>query len=79
MNRTGTTVPEHKRLPRDETMTNGDILELTALELALPRSHLYLLVPNALLRQGLEVMERWGFIYKHDHHRLVQGSQRRWA
>jgi N6-adenosine-specific RNA methylase IME4 len=31
---------------------------------AADRSHLYLWVPNALLREGLEVMEAWGFTYK---------------
>ncbi len=29
-----------------------------------PKSHLYLWVPNALLKEGLEVMRRWGFTYK---------------
>ena len=33
-------------------------------KLALPQSHLYLWVPNALLPEGLEVMARWGFDYK---------------
>src|SRR5436853_5564908 len=31
--------------------------------LSLPQSHLYLWVPNALLREGLEVMHRWGYKY----------------
>ncbi len=33
-------------------------------QLALPKSHLYLWVPNALVLEGLEVMKRWGFTYK---------------
>ena len=28
------------------------------------KSHLYLWVPNALLPEGLQVMEAWGFEYK---------------
>lgn len=28
------------------------------------KSHLYLWVPNALLREGLEVLDAWGFKYK---------------
>jgi N6-adenosine-specific RNA methylase IME4 len=30
----------------------------------LDRSHLYLWVPNALILEGLKVMEAWGFTYK---------------
>lgn len=64
MNRTGKMAPEHRRLLRYETMTNDDIKALPVSELALPKSHLYLWVPNALVAEGLEVMERWGFTYK---------------
>ncbi|GIX48942.1 MAG: DNA methyltransferase [Candidatus Tectimicrobiota bacterium] len=63
-NRTGKMAPEHRRLARYPTLTLADILALPVAELALPQSHLYLWVPNALLREGLEVMERWGFTYK---------------
>ena len=56
--------PEHKRLLRYETMTNEEIMDLPVENLALPQSHLYLWVPNALVREGLEVMRRWGFTYK---------------
>jgi N6-adenosine-specific RNA methylase IME4 len=31
---------------------------------AAPRSHLYLWVPNALVWEGMIVMQCWGFIYK---------------
>jgi len=41
-----------------------EILELPVPKLAAARSHLYLWVPNALLLEGLEVMEAWGFTYK---------------
>lgn len=63
-NRTGKMAPEHKRLNRYSTMTLDEIKELPISELALPQSHLYLWVPNALIREGLEVMGRWGFTYK---------------
>jgi N6-adenosine-specific RNA methylase IME4 len=56
--------PEHRRLARYATMTLQDIAALPVGQLALPHSHLYLWVPNALLREGLEVMHGWGFIYK---------------
>ena len=45
-------------------MTFEEIKDLPVRDLALPQSHLYLWVPNALLKEGLEVMERWGFVYK---------------
>jgi N6-adenosine-specific RNA methylase IME4 len=64
MNRTGKMAPEHKRLLRYETMTNEEIMDLPVAQLALPQSHLYLWVPNALVLEGLEVMKRWGFTYK---------------
>lgn len=63
-NRTGKMAPEHKRLLRYETMTFQDIKELPVAQIALPQSHLYLWVPNALILEGLEVMKRWGFEYK---------------
>jgi N6-adenosine-specific RNA methylase IME4 len=63
-NRTGKMAPEHKRLSRYSTMTLQEIMELPVSQLALPHSHLYLWIPNALISEGLEVMERWGFTYK---------------
>lgn len=63
-NRTGKMAPEHKRLSRYGTMTMQEIMELPVAQLALPKSHLYLWVPNALILEGLEVMRRWGFTYK---------------
>mgnify|MGYP000271248321 CR=1 FL=1 len=63
-NRTGKMAPEHRRLARYNTMTNEEIMELPVAQLALPQSHLYLWVPNALIAEGLEVMRRWGFTYK---------------
>jgi len=63
-NRTGKMAPEHKRLSRYGTMTFEEIMALPVEEHALPQSHLYLWTPNALLKEGLEVMKRWGFTYK---------------
>jgi len=63
-NRTGKMAPEHKRLSRYATLTNEQIAALPVSEFALPQSHLYLWVPNALIADGLEVMKRWGFTYK---------------
>lgn len=63
-NRTGKMAPEHKRLFRYHTMTNEEIMGMPIKDIILPKSHLYLWVPNALVKTGLEVMESWGFTYK---------------
>jgi len=63
-NRTGKIAPEHRRLSRYSTLTMAEICSLPVPEVAKETAHLYLWVPNALLRQGLEVMEAWGFQYK---------------
>lgn len=63
-NRTGKIAPEHRRLTRYTTLTHRAIHDLPVAEAAAAHSHLYLWVPNALLREGLEVMEAWGFAYK---------------
>ncbi|WP_084423341.1 MT-A70 family methyltransferase [Cohnella thermotolerans] len=63
-NRTGKMAPEHKRLSRYPTMTLEEIKELPVSEVVTEPAHLYLWVPNALLPEGLAVMEAWGFCYK---------------
>jgi len=63
-NRTGKMAPEHKRLLRYPTMEVKEIVELPVSKLAAAQSHIYLWVPNALLQEGLKVMEAWGFTYK---------------
>jgi N6-adenosine-specific RNA methylase IME4 len=63
-NRTGKVAPEHKRLQRYGTMTLDDIKALPVSTAAADTSHLYLWVPNALLPEGLAVMQAWGFEYK---------------
>ena len=56
--------PEHQRLLRYPTMTLEEIAEMPVAQAAAANSHLYLWVPNALLAEGLEVMNRWGYAYK---------------
>jgi N6-adenosine-specific RNA methylase IME4 len=63
-NRTGKMAPEHKRLSRYPTLELSEIKEIPVHLVANTNSHLYLWVPNALLKEGLEVMEAWGFTYK---------------
>lgn len=63
-NRTGKVAPEHKRLMRYETMTLKEIKALPVSEIAGDKCHLYLWIPNALLPDGLAVMDAWGFEYK---------------
>jgi N6-adenosine-specific RNA methylase IME4/DNA-binding XRE family transcriptional regulator len=63
-NRTGKVAPEHRRLSRYETMTLSDIMALPVASAMAERAHLYLWVPNALLLEGVKVLEAWGFNYK---------------
>ena len=56
-NRTGKMAPEHRRLSRYGTLAIEEICALPVGELAAPISHLYLWVPNALLPDGLLVMQ----------------------
>ena len=63
-NRTGKVAPEHRRLLRYPTMELKEIMDLPVSKLAAAKSHLYLWVPNALLMEGMKVMEAWGFTYK---------------
>lgn len=62
-NRTGKMAPEHKRLARYPTLSLDEICALPVAD-TVPKGHLYLWVPNALLPWGLQVMESWGFTYK---------------
>ena len=63
-NRTGKMAPEHKRLHRYPTMSFAEIAMLPVARYAKTPSHLYLWCPNALLREALDIMREWGFIYK---------------
>jgi N6-adenosine-specific RNA methylase IME4 len=64
VNRTGKMAPEHRRLSRYETMTVEKIAALPVASILMPTAHLYLWVPNALLPDGIRVLEAWGFAYK---------------
>jgi N6-adenosine-specific RNA methylase IME4 len=63
-NRTGKMAPEHKRLQRYSTLSLQEIKDLPVEAIVKDTAHLYLWVPNALLAEGLQVMEHWGFTYK---------------
>lgn len=63
-NRTGKMAPEHKRLQRYPTLSLQEIKDLPVEAIVEDTAHLYLWVPNALLAEGLQVMEHWGFTYK---------------
>ena len=63
-NRTGKVAPEHKRLNRYSTMKLADIMAIPVSEVLEEKAHLYLWIPNALLPEGLRVMQAWGFEYK---------------
>jgi N6-adenosine-specific RNA methylase IME4 len=63
-NKTGKVAPEHRRLSRYATLSLEGIRSLPVGQVAADVAHLYLWVPNALLPEGLSVMEAWGFSYK---------------
>ena len=63
-NRTGKVAPEHGRLNRYDTLTPAQIKELPLDRCIAAAAHCYLWVPNALLEEGLDVLEAWGFTYK---------------
>jgi len=63
-NRTGKMAPEHKRLQRYPTMSLQEIKDLPVEAIVEDAAHLYLWVPNALLAEGMQIMEHWGFTYK---------------
>lgn len=62
-NRTGKVAPEHRRLDRYSTLSLDEICSLPVEEIVAPNAHLYLWVPNALLPEGMRVMQDWGFRY----------------
>lgn len=62
-NRTGKVAPEHRRLDRYATMDLESIKGLPVSSVVAKDAHLYLWVPNALLPEGLAVMQAWGFRY----------------
>ena len=63
-NRTGKVAPEHRRLARYPTLEVEEICALPIADHLEDAAHCYLWVPNALLPEGLRVMQAWGFEYK---------------
>lgn len=63
-NRTGKVAPEHRRLARYATMAIEDIAGIPVEDHVQETAHCYLWVPNALLPDGLEILQAWGFTYK---------------
>lgn len=63
-NRTGKVAPEHHRLSRYSTLSLEEICDLPVGAHLEDTAHCYLWVPNALLPEGLKVLEAWGFQYK---------------
>ena len=63
-NRTGKVAPEHRRLCLYRTMTIAELTALPVQRYARDTSHLYLWCPNALLAEGLHLLQTWGFTYK---------------
>lgn len=63
-NRTGKVAPEHKRLTRYETLKLDEICSMPISDITTEDAHLYLWVPNALLLEGIQVLQAWGFKYK---------------
>ena len=63
-NRTGKVAPEHRRLSRYPTLSLDEIVALPVSEHLAETAHLYLWVPNALLPDGIQVLNAWGFHYK---------------
>ncbi|MEP7160046.1 MAG: MT-A70 family methyltransferase [Dermatophilaceae bacterium] len=61
--RSGKVSPEHRRLDRYDTMSLPELCALPVTQVVAPDAHVYLWCPNALLPQGLRVMEAWGFRY----------------
>jgi N6-adenosine-specific RNA methylase IME4 len=64
VNRTGKVAPEHRRLSRYDTLTWKQIADMPVADVMAAQSHCYLWVPNALVAEGLSVLEAWGFTYK---------------
>lgn len=62
-NRTGKVSPEHRRLYQYPTLSLDEICSIPVDQTVSDDAHLYLWIPNALLRDGFRVMDNWGFRY----------------
>jgi N6-adenosine-specific RNA methylase IME4 len=63
-NRTGKIAPEHRRLSRYSTLTLDQIAAMPIRSVLKETAHIYLWCPNALIPEGLFLMNAWGFTYK---------------
>lgn len=63
-NSTGKVAPGHRRLNRYGTMSLDDICALPVPRIVADKAHIYLWCPNAILPDGLKVLEARGFTYK---------------
>lgn len=65
-NRTGKASPEHKRLNRYDTMSMDELIEMRSFidSISASECHLWLWCTWPMIKQGLEVIEAWGFQYK---------------
>lgn len=63
-NRTGKVAPENRKNTRYGTLTLEDIKDLPVADLCDEQAHLYLWVPTAMIKDGIAVLEAWGFTYK---------------
>ncbi|MBV9531814.1 MAG: S-adenosylmethionine-binding protein [Bradyrhizobium sp.] len=63
-NATGKVAPGHRRLNRYDTMSLQEVGRLPVSSICANTAHLYLWCPNAILPDGLHVMQLWGFTYK---------------
>ncbi len=61
--RTGKVAPEYRKLGRYQTMSLELIKEVPVGAHSAASAHLYLWVPNALVPEGIAVMQAWGFRY----------------
>lgn len=50
--------------PRYNLLTLDDIKSFRISDIADKNAHLYLWIPNAFIKEGVDVMEAWGFQYK---------------
>ena len=63
-NRTGKVAPENKRNSRYTTLTLEEIKTLPVAQVCEEQAHLYLWIPTAMIQDGLDVMQAWGFTFK---------------
>lgn len=63
-NKTGKVAPENRKNGRYQTLTLEEIKALPVADVCEDKAHLYLWIPTAMIQDGLDVMQAWGFVYK---------------